>query len=128
MKLKTSNNSQTPPPVGQSPIENIASVLPLYDKYFANQDPVNEPHYKHGKMIDKEITSEHISILKTLVYMLVDDIKSEGAGSPEQVEQVCQCIVGLIDLLPESPKNVSLNKRIAAKLIGYSLELHKLHI
>ena len=126
MKLKNSN-SLTPGPIPPATGEDLSKVIDLFDSYYKNTDPINEDHYKHGKMIDKEVTADHVEVLKTLIYMLIDDIKSEQPGQAMQIEKVCRSVVSCIDLLPEISKNVAINRRIASKLIGYALELHKLH-
>ena len=128
MKFKTNSTPLTPPPVAPTPMTNMNGVLPLYDKYYAEQDPVNESHYRHGKMIDKEITGNHITVIKSLLFMLIDDIKTDIPEQSMHIEKVCKSIISCVELLPEGSTNVTLNKRIAAKLLGYTLELHKLHI
>ena len=79
-------------------------------------------------MIDKEITGNHITVIKSLLFMLIDDIKTDIPEQSMHIEKVCKSIISCVELLPEGSTNVTLNKRIAAKLLGYTLELHKLHI
>jgi len=128
MILKNNKNSQTPPPEPPAPGEDLSIVLETFNRYYATQDPINNNHFKHGKMVDKEVTSNHVEILKTLIYMLIDDIKSELPDQAMQVEKINKSVISCIDLLPETSKNVTLNSRIVAKLVGYTLELHKMHI
>lgn len=128
MILKENKNNQTPPAASPPAGEDLSTIIETFNRYYANQDPVNNDHYKHGKMVDKEVTSNHVEILKTLIYMLIDDIKSELPEQSMQVEKISKSVISCIEILPETSKNVTLNRRIAAKLVGYTLELHKLHI
>jgi hypothetical protein len=122
------SHSLTPQPVSRSITVDLREVIQTFDNYYAQEDKLNEPHYSYGKMVEKEATHNHTDILKTVIYMLADDIKSNYADTSAPVDRLTKALTAIVDSLPPTSRNIEHNKRLVSKLIGYFLTLHGMHI
>jgi len=126
MKIADSH-SLTPGPVSKSVTVDLKDAIKTFDNYYAHEDKLNEPHYSYGKMVEKEATHNHHDILKTVIYMLADDINNH-TDIALPVDKLTKALIAIVDSLPPTSRNIEHNKRIVSKLIGYFLTLHAMHI
>ena len=122
------SKSQTPPPVPPDQLPSVRNVIDLYDSYFNKVDVLNESNYKYGKMLDKDITANHSEILKTIIFIMFDDLKEQYPDDVATIESIAKATISCVNISPTGKKNANINKQLVAKLLGYILELHKLHI
>lgn len=121
--------SMIPQPVPPVSDIDISVVEDMYNKFYEINDELNKPAYIQGKLLEKDKTAGHIRVLKNIIHLTLDDLKT-GSDTPEAIkmyEKVTNAILQLIDLIDTGPSNVKDNKRMVAKLFGYIFSLHNLH-
>tara|TARA_R110001606_G_scaffold114146_1_gene241496 strand:+ start:117 stop:539 length:423 start_codon:yes stop_codon:yes gene_type:complete len=121
-----------PPPT----LVDISTVESIYNKYYQDIDEVNSSAFNQGKLIKKDITTDHTRILKSIVFLILDDIKttpvdniseSQAEENSRYYDKITAAILSLLDLLDSKNPNVKHNKRVVAKLFGYLFSLHNIH-
>ena len=118
-----------PQPVSPPENINLSVIEDMYNKFYEINDELNKPAFAQGKLLEKDKTSGHIRVLKHIIYLTLDDLKSV-TDEPESVklyEKVIGAILQLLELLEIGAPNVKDNKRLVAKLFGYIFSLHNLH-
>lgn len=138
--MKSLNATEVPassiPPVSPPPLIDISTVESIYDLYYRDIDEVNSSAFNQGKLIKKDITTDHTRILKSIVFLILDDIKttpvdtvseSQADENSRYYDKITAAILSLLDLLDSKNPSVKHNKRIVAKLFGYLFSLHNIH-
>ena len=123
-------------PIPSQPLVDISTVESIYNKYYQEIDEVNSSAFNQGKLIKKDITTDHTRILKSIVFLILDDIKttpvdniseSQAEENSRYYDKITAAILSLLDLLDSKNPNVKHNKRVVAKLFGYLFSLHNIH-
>lgn len=128
MPTINSSDSQTPSPADMEMRIDIKHAYKIIDQHYKHVDAINNKNYKYGKIVDKNITDDHKAVLKSIIFMLVDDIKTyDDEVSTTDVEKKCRLLIDMVDLLPDMRKNTAVNKQLLAKTLGYFIKLHEMH-
>jgi len=125
------DQSQTPPASPPSPVPSLKAVESIFDAYYDETDPLNKNAYNQGKFIDKDITTNYKRLLKSIMYIIIDDLSTHAPPEEQSLNKVhlklITAINALLDVFDTKEPTVKDNKRLVAKLMGYILSLHKIH-
>ena len=129
-KLKiTDSADNTIKPADDMYTVTLDGIAKRFEDFYNHEDPLNAPHYKHGTLVDKDVSTSHKRKLKSILFLVLDDIKVSNPDSDlnRVYERTLSAINELVDIFETHETTLHDNKRMVSKLIGYILSLHLMH-
>ena len=128
LEIQNTKAGAIPPDDAEVAID-ISTIKEKFDAFYTYKDPLNKAHYTHGKMVDKDITTNHKKILRSILFIVLDDLKKDGEDTMRHFtyEKAINAINELVDIFDIHESNVQDNKRVVSKLLGYIISLHLMH-
>lgn len=121
------DSAQTPQPIPPAQLTEIEPLLDGVGLYYKERDPKLHEAYLNGVMLGADLSEDLHEVVMTLISSILQNMRAEIDDQKQKaiISTTQNCIEQLVELIDFKAFDIKYAQRVAARLIGTTIKLHK---